>query len=314
MANRYQFIEKLGEGGMGTVYRALDRLTHEEVALKQVVLSVDQLQFSRSRQGHDSQTALAEEFRTLARLRHPNIISVLDYGFDMAQQPYFTMELLIGAKSIVETARHVSLTGKVQMLSELLLALDYLHHQGIIHHDLKPDNVLITQDNTVKVLDFGLAQKESKFFTSYESDDVIGTMAYMAPELFSGEQGSVQSDLYAFGIIAYEVLYGKYPFHLDHAMILLSDILATDPTIPNFNPALADLIRHLLAKAPDERPTSANAVLNRLYHATGHPPMTESAQICESDREETFTEKHVNSWLIGGESGVVKNTPLLYRC
>src|SRR5215207_4503164 len=156
VGNRYQLLNALGEGGMGIVYWALDRLTGEEVAFKRVTVMGDPIQFDSTGAGLDFRLALAQEFRTLASLRHPHIISVLDYGFDDAQQPYFTMELLREAQTLLQAARDVDLYSKITLLVQMLQALEYLHRHNIIHSDLKPENVLIEGD-AVKILDFGLA-------------------------------------------------------------------------------------------------------------------------------------------------------------
>ena len=180
--NRYQFVGKMGVGGMGEVYRALDRLTGDMVALKRVLVSSEQLQFASRDDSRDARMALAEEFRTLASLRHPHIISVLDYGFDGEKRPYFTMELLYFAANIVVACVERPFSIKLAFLQQALEALAYLHQRGIIHRDLKPDNMLVVDDQ-LKLLDFGLAV-EQNYAAQHAADSVAGTINYMAPELF----------------------------------------------------------------------------------------------------------------------------------
>ncbi|HEX2621091.1 MAG TPA: protein kinase, partial [Phototrophicaceae bacterium] len=134
--SRYRLRGQLGEGGMGAVYRADDRLTGQTVALKRVTVADDQLHFASRRNDQDIRLALAQEFRTLAGLRHPHIVSVLDYGFDEQRQPYFTMQLIEEAKTLTEYAAEMDTVDKVRVLNEMLQALAYLHRRGIIHHDL----------------------------------------------------------------------------------------------------------------------------------------------------------------------------------
>src|SRR4051812_25181035 len=137
---RYQQLELIGTGGMGTVFRAYDRLSQQYVALKRVSAPAEALWFnSRLEKPSTAGTntslrlALAYEFQTLASLRHPNIISVLDYGFDAQQVPYFTMELLEKAQTIREAAQDQPVEDKVRLLIEMLQALAYLHRRGILH-------------------------------------------------------------------------------------------------------------------------------------------------------------------------------------
>src|SRR5215510_8202969 len=156
IGRRYQLTGKLGAGGMGVVYRALDRLNADTIALKTVTTSPEDLLFASKAENTNFRLALSGEFRTLAGLRHPNIISVLDYGFDENQRPYFTMEYLDNAKPVVEAARNCSFDEKLNYIIQILQALIYLHRRGILHRDLKPANALV-HHGIVKVVDFGLS-------------------------------------------------------------------------------------------------------------------------------------------------------------
>ena len=241
--NRYSLVEKLGEGGMGAVYTARDRLTQQTVALKQVILPPDQLRFNASNTTSDPYLSLALEFRTLAGLRHPHIISVLDYGFDDNGQPFFTMELLTNGKPITAVAKGQSLETQIRLINEMLLALSYLHRRGVLHRDLKPENVLVTATGQVKVLDFGIASDTGNQ-PVHEAIPAV-TIAYMAPELFEGQPASVQSDLYAAGVIIYGILTGSYPFQ-SHNSLLLNDILHTVPDTSALAADVAVLLDSLL--------------------------------------------------------------------
>ena len=160
---RYQIESSIGSGSMGTVYRAYDRLTGQHIALKEVSLASEKfkmLNLDTAVDGFDDlaefRLALVREFRTLASMRHPNIISVLDYGFD--EEPYLTMELLENAVPITTAAKDASFEEQMNLLAQVLHALVYLHRRGIVHRDLKPENVMVV-DGQVKLLDFGLAIK-----------------------------------------------------------------------------------------------------------------------------------------------------------
>ncbi|MBK7919754.1 MAG: protein kinase [Chloroflexi bacterium] len=137
---RYIIQEKLGEGAMGVVYRATDRIIGDTVALKRVTINSSQLDFaSRASQGNSGNVrlALAQEFRTLSSLRHPHIISVLDYGFDADRQPYFTMDLLEEGRTLLAAGENQPVEAQVTLLIQVLQALSYLHRRGILHRDLK---------------------------------------------------------------------------------------------------------------------------------------------------------------------------------
>lgn len=285
ISNRYELVEKLGQGGMGAVYRAYDRLNRQTVALKRVVTPVENLKFSASSGGDSSDNillALAVEFRTLAGLRHPNIISVLDYGFDSNGQPYFTMELLPDARTITQAGKDQPLETQVRYLNELLLALTYLHRRGVIHRDLKPDNVLVTANGQVKVLDFGLASGAATKSVTGFGEETAGTIAFMAPELFSDMPATVQSDLYAVGMIVYELFVGQFPLNTKNMVTLFNDIMTKMPDTSSLDFELGDLLDRLLAKSAESRPDDAERVISELCEATQQPLPPESHLIRES--------------------------------
>ncbi|MEM7344348.1 MAG: protein kinase, partial [Chloroflexota bacterium] len=192
-SQRYILHEILGQGGMGIVYRSTDRLTGDIVALKQIKIPAEQLQFMTRVDTETKQNlrlSLAREFQILAGLRHPHIISVLDYGFDTQQMPYFTMSYLPEAQTFLEAGIGLDTKTKVDLLRQLLQALAYLHRRDIIHRDIKPKNVLVAEDR-VRVLDFGLSFEQKTGLTS-----AGGTLLYMAPEIvLSGQPASFASDL-----------------------------------------------------------------------------------------------------------------------
>jgi len=316
--NRYILHEPLGQGAMGIVYRATDRLSGEGIALKSVTIPGEQLQFSSqaSTSGdEDYRLALAQEFQTLASLRHPNIISVLDYGFDLLNQPYFTMNYLSGASTILASGEEKTVEGKLDLLIQVLQALAYLHRRNILHRDLKPGNVLVT-NGRVRVLDFGLS------ISSEKAQGRTGTLAYMAPETLQCGQAVEASDLYAVGVIAYQLFTGELPFEPTDIMGILSrpaDLSKLDAT-----PVLVPVIERLLLKTPAERYTNAYEIIEALSTAIGQPLPKEDVAIRESflqaatfigrDNElgqlinalEQAQNNKGSAWLIGSESGVGK--------
>jgi len=323
IGNRYQLLAKLGAGGMGVVYHAFDLLNRHPVALKRVLnlgyVDADTLS------GHtQTRLALANEFQTLASLHHPHIISVLDYGFDAERNPYFTMTLLERPRSLSAAAKDASVNQKVHLLIQTLQALAYTHRRGIIHRDLKPDNILVTEDGEVKVLDFGLALLRN---TKTEDDTISGTVAYMPPEALLGAVVDERMDLYAVGMMAYELFAGHHPFRLDNIGTLFQDIL-TKPVEPlqlHSHPALPSIIARLLCKEASDRYQSAQDVIAALTTAIGESLPSESVGIRDSfltaatfigrETELALLKGALNDamegsgsvWLIGGESGVGKS-------
>ncbi|NWG18609.1 MAG: tetratricopeptide repeat protein [Chloroflexi bacterium] len=324
IGRRYILHEPLGSGGMGAVYRATDRLTGQAVALKRVAAASGSDQLSTGYE-MDFRLVLAQEFKILASLRHPHIISVLDYGFDELRQPYYTMELLDGAATILEAGRGKPLIEQVGLLVQMLQALSYLHRRGVTHRDLKPSNVLVT-GGAVRVLDFGLSiAAENRGGETASS--TAGTLAYMAPEVLIGGIANALTDLYAVGVMAYELLTGQHPFHVEDVTQLINDILYNAPDTSNLElgAKLALVLERLLAKSPAARYADANEVIRELSEAVGQPLPLETAATRESflqaarlvgrdDELKTLSdalEKAIagtgSAWLVAGEGGVGKS-------
>jgi serine/threonine protein kinase/tetratricopeptide (TPR) repeat protein len=338
--SRYQLHQILGQGGMGAVYLCTDRLTDTKLALKRVLTQSHEInatipispnanammtaQFEEEHSEGAIRLALSQEFKTLASLRHPNIISVLDYGFDHQKQPFFTMSLLQNARTITEAAENLSVEQKVELIGEMLQALSYLHHRGIVHRDLKPDNVLVTSDMRVKVLDFGLAILRER---QDVEEQVAGTIPYMAPEVLRGEPANLSADIFAAGLIAFELLAGHYPFPDKNVSQIIMAILIESPDFDelDISQELRDVLEEMLERDPEYRLADAHETLRRLMKARESKLLTESEEVRESflqaarfvGRQKELkelnawlidaTKGHGSSWLIGGESGVGKS-------
>ncbi|MFQ3534823.1 MAG: protein kinase [Aggregatilineales bacterium] len=315
IGNRYRLVRSVGEGGMGVVFEAEDRLSGWLVALKRIKVGPEH-DYSNTYQRQQ----LAREFQILAGLRHPHIISVLDFGYDKNWQPYFTMPLLQGARNILDVAAERMLHGKVRLLIETCQALSYLHRHGILHLDLKPNNILVEPDGHVRVLDFGIA---TDLFSAPETN---GTLEYMAPEMLNSEVVSPASDLYALGVIAYQIFAGKHPFASNGIAQLIYRVLTElpDPELMDAPPAVRQVALRLLARAPEERYRDAYEAMLAFYDAIQIQP-SESRFLRESvlqspkfvGREEELRafdevltaalQGHGTAWLISGESGVGKS-------
>ena len=326
-AARYQILDELGSGSMGVVYRALDRLTGQYIALKEVTTERGTLRFNENEtivDGGDSITelriALAREFRTLASLRHPNIITVLDYGFD-AGQPYFTMELLEEADTILDAGKDASLETKMRLVAQILHALIYVQRRGVVHRDLKPENVMVV-DGQVKILDFGLAIAQSS-----QDDSAAGTIAYMAPEVLTGQPASFSSDLYAVGMMTYELIAGFHPFDIKDLTHLIEQTMRELPDIEalDVDVHIAIALEKVLSKSPSQRYQSARSLLQMFEEGTEITLQREDETQRESflqaaefvgrdepmarlnDALQTAQHGQGSAWLIGGESGVGKS-------
>lgn len=319
IGNRYRLESRLGSGGMGEVYRTTDRLTGQRVALKRVLAATESLIFTTRSDHSNPPAALANEFQALASLRHPNIISVLDYGFDSDGSPYFTMELLENSANILAAAQALRVPAKAELLSQLLSALIYLHRRGVLHRDLKPDNVLVS-GGRVRVVDFGLSVAVDR------ATGTAGTLVYMAPEVLMGGSATPAADLYAVGMIAYQLFAGRLPYdpgqfmafayNPDSAVLNLDAIRGPDP--------LRTLIGDLLSKDPAAR-GEARTVLAALHQAVGLSTPQETGEQRESflqaarfiGREPELRQLQAalnaaadgrgSAWLIGGESGAGKS-------
>ena len=319
IGNRYRLHERLGAGGMGAVFRAEDRLTGQMLALKRVSLpdapEEDTLDHLR--------VALSHEFRTLASLRHPNIISVIDYGFDAQRSPYFTMDLLRDARTLTSAGLGAPPSEQARLLAETLRALAYLHRRGVIHRDLKPGNVLVEPSGRVKVLDFGLALEKN--MPNDNTTGMTGTLAYLAPELLTDSSPSILSDLYSVGVMAYEMFVGQFPYNMKNAAQLISQIYSHIPDVSPLPEKIGAVLARLLVKKPEERFQTADHALAALVEAVTEPLPPESLEIRESyirastfvGREEEMTLLSQaldtafggagSAWLVGGESGVGKS-------
>jgi tetratricopeptide (TPR) repeat protein len=268
--------EKLGEGGMGAVYKATHRARGHAVALKLVSGdSPREASHISSNTALHKRLGLIREFQTLASLHHPNVVRVFGYGFDPALGPYFAMEILDEPETILSAERGSSVERKAELLADLLRAIGYLHRRGVIHRDIKPSNVLVSK-GVVKVVDFGVA------LMSASATHVAGTIEYMAPELLRGEQPSESSDLYAAGIVAYELFAGAFPVGKNSMTRFVAGVLGTesDPTLPG---GIAEIVAARQAREWAQSPAGGGSAAN-VFEETGLI-WPESAEVPQALRE-----------------------------
>ena len=258
--DRYRIIERLGRGGMGTVYRAQDTRLDREVALK----------FLSPHLVSDPEAGdrLLAEARAAASLQHPNICVVHEIGETSDGQRFIAMELLEGETLKKRIASGpMSSDDAVAIGTQIARALGAAHARHIIHRDVKPGNVIITSDGTAKLLDFGLAK--SADVTVSRPGSTPGTVAYMSPEQVSGERVDHRSDLWSLGVVMYEMIAGRRPFRGGSDRVILQAILHDDPEllseVGNTVPAHVDgVVQRLLSRQPAERYDSASVVLSDL--------------------------------------------------
>lgn len=249
LAERYRTSEILGHGGMGEVYRGCDEILGRPVAVK--LLRPDLRDpFAAAR--------FQREARAAAMVRDPHVVAVYDFGHSNGEY-YLVMELLEGRSVAHELALHGPLppdraVGIVQQVARGLAAA---HRHGIVHRDIKPDNLLIDVDGSVKIADFGIAHSPGGTITPASSGLILGTSLYLAPERALGQPATPATDVYALGCVLYQLLTGRPPFEGENPTVVLSQHVQATPTVPEEVPApVADLIRRMLAKEPAERPTT----------------------------------------------------------
>ena len=262
---------------MGAVYKAFDRLSSQTVALKRVRLS-EELQLSdsvsRNQTRQQLRVVLTKEFQILASLHHPNIISVLDYGFDTEQKPFYSMTLLERSQTILKAGANLDFEEKIDLIEQLLQGLAYLHRRGVLHRDIKPENVLVSE-GVVKLVDFGLSHHVE------EEGAMGGSPPYMAPELIDGEEATVGSDLFAVGILFYQVMTGSHPFGAFN-IGYYQRLMTLEPNLDEVDCRIHPIVNSLLSKSPANRPQSIKKLLSSLAEVLQRDGPAETPEIRES--------------------------------
>ncbi len=254
LLGRYHILEQLGEGGMATVYKAYDTRLERDVAIKIIrrgACPPEQLNRILKR--------FEREAKALAKLSHPNIVGIIDYG-EYEDSPYFVMEYLPGGTLKQKLGKPIPWQEAAQLLIPIAEALDYAHSQNMIHRDVKPSNILLTQRGQPMLTDFGIAKvldlEETQDLTGTGS--AVGTPEYMAPEQATAKFVDYRADIYALGIVFYEMVTGRKPFIADTPMAVLIK-QSTEPLprpkqyAPNLPDGVEKILLKTLAKKPDNR-------------------------------------------------------------
>jgi serine/threonine-protein kinase len=259
LAERYELGDRLGVGGMSTVVRAFDRRLEREVAVK---LLAEHLAEDRQFVARFRREALAA-----ARLVHPNIVQVFDFGLDDASGRHYIVMELIRGRSGAEILREEGVLGvndTVAIIAQACRGLDYAHRNGVVHRDVKPGNLLRADDGVLKLADFGIAKAASEESAITQVGSVIGTAAYLAPEQAAGEQVGPPADLYALGVVTYQFLSGRLPYEAQSLTELaLKQQRELPPPLDELNPEvppqLAVAVERALSLDPRDRHSDAEA-------------------------------------------------------
>ncbi len=284
----YRIEDRIGEGGMGMVYRGLQPVIGKPVAIK-----VLRPELSGSESGD---RRFVDEARAANAIGHRNIIDIFSFGKLPSGEQYFVMEYLVGEP----LSRYVSRTGAlpareaVELLVELVSALSAAHAAGVVHRDLKPSNLFLVHEpdgkRLLKVLDFGIAKLLTNERPNTQPGSILGTPEYMSPEQVRGEPSGHEADLYAVGVIAFELLTGRRPFHGRTAEVMSQHLDTEPPAVstltPTVPPALEALVARLLSKQPQVRGT-AERVLEMLTSLARTLPGTSAGALAKVAADDT---------------------------
>ena len=254
---KYEIRGKLGAGAMGTVLDAFDPVIERRAALKILPKPAE-----NDLEGQEGLARFKREAQAAGRLNHPNVVAVYDYGEDGANA-WIAMELVEGGtlKQNLDRGERLPLPEILRVMEQMLAGLDYSHKRGVVHRDIKPANLMLTIDQQIKIADFGIARIENSSMTQVGT--VMGTPSYMAPEQLRGEPVDARADIWASGVLFYQLLTGEKPFEGGYSSVM-HKALNTEPTPPSTLAVTAPrgfdaVIAKALAKRPEDRFSSAGA-------------------------------------------------------
>ncbi|HPO24098.1 MAG TPA: serine/threonine-protein kinase [Arenimonas sp.] len=267
----YQLVSELGRGGMGVVYKAYEPALERYVAIKELSSSLS----------HDPDLVqrFIREARAMAALNDPHIIQIHFIGQD-GEQPYFAMEFVDGESlsSLLEREGPLKTADALKICQQAARGLACAHAQGVIHRDIKPSNLMLNKRDQLKIADFGIAFTQKDFSKKLTATgDVVGTPGYLSPEVCLGNPVDARSDLFALGIVLYEMLSGHIPFNDPSPLKLMLSVVESEvPDIRKLNQSIdtetVGILNRLLAKNPEDRYQSADQLLSAI---TKHPAMTD---------------------------------------
>ena len=266
IAGRYELKHSVGTGGMSSVYCAFDTLLERNVALK--------ILHDQYNEDEEYVERFRREARAVAQLSHPNIVTVIDRGDEDGKQ-FIVFELIEGEnlKELVDRGGPVPVRRALELGLEVGRALAFAHAQGLVHRDVKPQNVLLSSDGLAKVTDFGIVRSLDAVGHT-ETGTVLGTSHYIAPEQARGERVDAQTDVYSFGVVLYELLTGEVPYPGDNFLsVAMKHVNDPVPNVLERRPdaplRLASLVERSMAKLPSDRPASMDEVVAELQAVLG---------------------------------------------
>ena len=284
-ADRYRIIKEIGRGGMANVYQGEDTFLGDRLVAIKVLRSNfenDDIAIAR----------FQREAFAMAELSHPNIVGISDVG-EFESQQYIVMEFVDGMtlKQYINQNAPLANDEAIEIITEILSAMDMAHSHGIIHRDLKPQNVLVSSSGTVKVTDFGIAKALSETSLT-QTNTMFGSVHYLSPEQARGSNATVQSDIYAIGIILFELLTGQIPFDGDSAVaIALKHFQESIPSIINLNPEVPQALENVVIKATAKdiknRYTDVEEMMTDVATSTSLDRRGEEKLVFNKDHDET---------------------------
>jgi serine/threonine protein kinase len=256
---KYEIVEKIGAGGFGTVYKGWDPIIRRHVAIKTCEVG-----------NKDIRNRFFREAQLAGSLQHPNITMVYEFGFE-GDVPFMVQEFLPGEDldAVIRKNGSLSMKDKLRILIGVAFGLEYAHKAGVMHRDIKPSNVRVLENQSVKIMDFGIAKSVDPADEITQTGITVGSSSYMSPEQIGGDTLDFRTDIFSFGVLAYELLSGRKPFRNENLFLLLEQIVKEDPRplsegSPDVPAALAAIVERAMAKKPEDRFASARELRDAL--------------------------------------------------